>query len=136
MTVSDHVAGLLEHPFLKHSVKGYVAGYDKDLKHFLSVIIVHTHQMVRQDCVRKYRTNKWANIPEIITELTAVPFPEKIKYELPIPEIIEEIIATQSECMVVPLKVVKNHRHTTIYFNPNQLELFGLSKASRILQEA
>lgn len=136
MTVSDHVAGLLEHPFLKHSVKGYVAGYDKDLKHLLSVIIVHTHQMVRQDCVRKYRTNKWANIPEIITELAAVGFPEKIKYELPIPEIIEEINTAQKECVVVPLKVVKHHRHTQLYFNPNQLQLQFNEKASRALQEA
>lgn len=136
MTVSDHVVALLEHPFLKHSIKGYVKGYDKDLKHLLSVVIIHTHQMVRQDCVRKYRTNKWANIPEIITELGAVGFPEKIKYELPIPEIIEEIIAIQNECLVVPLKVVKSHRHTTIYFNPNQLQIQFSNKASRILQEA
>lgn len=137
MTISEHVSGLLEHPFFKQAVAHYVSGDTADLKHLLSIVMVHTHQITRYDCVRKYKANKWFNIPEIITVISEVPFPEKIKYELPIPPLVDDPIVVEKECRVIPLMTIKHRRYPRINFAPNQLELpFIFSKASRILQEA
>ena len=125
MTISQNSQYVLEHPFTKRAVRGFLAGNIKDLKLIFDLLQIDTYQETANLCTRAYKSNKKENYPQIEEAIREVCPPERLNTKLPIPT---------PECIIVTMKT-KNGKHRTVVINPQQLQ-FDFIKKAALLQAA
>lgn len=114
MTIQKTVDYVLNQPFTKQALDRYHKGDDKDLRHLLSELQIHSWQIVSANACRVYGQNKRRKSNEIMQEIKEMPPPENLSILLP-------FVATIKECIVVPL--VAKVKLAKGYKVPNQLEI-------------